>query len=324
MSISEETIVDFDGATPQKQTGPVNSPNITANIKRNNLSKDSIRIIYTPTPTAISTFFFIQRVGYYEASNGFIRTSPHLEGYNIFLTTSGSGYFDFDGQHHVLRSGDIVWLDCKKDYTIGVEDESWNYYWIQFNGNSARGYYKEFTKYGNNYTHVNNLERFKHLFEVMLNLAKSSSIRREILANDSIVHIMTLLLENRVDSSLTLNSVPEYIRQSINYLNWNYTNKVNLDDLSEQVGVSKFHLSRNFKRYVGVNISEYLNANRMRYARDLLKYTDYSIKSIAQLCGIPQPSHFSALFKELEGYTPLQYRKKWEATGYFEENEPNP
>ena len=135
---------------------------------------------------------------------------------------------------------------------------------------------------------------------------------------------MTLLLKSRVDSSLTLSSVPEYIRQSINYLNWHYAKKFNLDDLSEQVGVSKFHLSRNFKHYVGVTISEYVNANRMRYARDLLKYTDYPIKSIAQLCGIPQPSHFSALFKKLEWYTPLQYRKKWEATGYFEENEPNP
>ena len=310
---------------PSKQTGPTSKPHITTQVKRDNLSENSIRIIATPTPTAINTFFYIQRVGYYETVPPFSRKAPALDAYNVFFTVSGEGYFDYMGERYAQRKGDIIWFDCKKQYSIGAVGKGWTYYWLQFNGNSARGFYKEYTKRGDNFTDVNSdFNTYRTLFEHILDLAQATSIRREILINDTLVHMMTLLLENRVDSSLTLNSVPEYIRETVDYLNWHYADKTTLDELAAHVGVSKFHLSRSFKRYVGVTIGDYVMAHRLRYARDLLKYPDKPIRIVAEMCGIPQPSHFTAIFKESEGMTPLAYRKHWEETGYYETAEPTP
>ena len=75
---------------------------------------------------------------------------------------------------------------------------------------------------------------------------------------------------------------------------------------------------------MGVTIGDSVMDNRLRYARDLLKYTDKPIRIVAEMCGIPQPSHFTAIFKESEGMTPLAYRKHWEETGYYETAEPTP
>ena len=294
-------------------------------MKRANLSENSIRIIATPTPTAINTFFYVQRVGYYETTPPYKRNSPSLDAYNVFFTVSGEGYFEYMGERYTQRKGDIVWFDCKKQYSVGALGTGWNYYWLQFNGNSTRGFYKEYTKRGDNFTKVNSeFNTYRTLFEHIIELTQATSIRREIMTNDSLVHMMTKLLENRVDSSLTLNSVPEYIRETVDYLNWHYADKTTLDELAAHVGVSKFHLSRSFKRYVGVTIGDYVMANRLRYARDLLKYTDKPIRQVAEMCGIPQPSHFTAIFKEAEGMTPLAYRKHWEETGYYETTDPMP
>lgn len=310
---------------PSKQTGPTSNPKITTGVNRKNLSESSIRIIATPTPTAINTFFYIQRIGYYETVPPFSRNAPGLDAYNIFFTVAGTGTFKYMGEEYVQRKGDIVWFDCKKKYSIAALDKGWSYYWLQFNGNSARGYYKEYTKRGDNFTNVSSeVYTYRSIFERLIELSQATSIRREILVNDALVHMMTILLENRVDSSLTLNSVPEYIRETVDYLNWHYTDKTPLTELASNVGVSKFHLSRSFKRYVGVTIGQYVMANRLRYARDLLKYTDKPIRQVAQMCSIPQPSHFTAMFKEAEGVTPLSYRKHWEETGYYETEEPTP
>ncbi len=310
--------------TPSKQTGPTAVPRIDRG-KRANLSENSVRVIATPTPTAINTFFYIQRIGYYEAMPPFRRHAPGLDAYNIFFTVSGAGRFTYEGQDFPLGPGDIIWFDCRKDYDISAEPGGWNYYWLQFNGNSARGFYKEFTKRGD-YLEVagTNMPTYVSLFDHMLELVQNTSIRREVLINDALVHTMTMLLERRVDSSLALNSVPEYIRQTVDYLNWHYADKTSLDELANHVGVSKFHLSRSFKRYVGVTIGDYIMANRLRYARELLKYTDQPVREVARRCGIPQASHFTAVFKESEGMTPLAYRKHWEKTGYYETAEPNP
>ena len=312
--------------TPGKQTGPLPSPSITRGGKRPNLTDESIRVIATPTSTAINTFFYVQRVGYYEATYPFRRDKGGFDAYNIFITLSGTGFLEYRGKHHSINPGDVVWFDCMKPYSIGAEKGNrWDYLWIQFNGNSARGYYKEFTKRGDYIANVgSDVETFRNLLFHILELSQSTSIRREILVNDSLVHIMTLLLETRVDSSLTLNSVPDFVRATVDHLNWSYAEPFSLDKLAEDVGVSKYHLSRGFKQYVGVTIGEYVTANRLRFARELLKYTDKPVHEVAELCGIPHVSHFIAVFKSSEGVTPLAYRKHWEQTGYYEDFEPAP
>ncbi|MEG0216116.1 MAG: helix-turn-helix transcriptional regulator, partial [Hungatella sp.] len=90
-----------------------------------------------------------------------------------------------------------------------------------------------------------------------------------------------------------------------------FKEEISLDCLCQQFGVSKFHLCREFKRYIGRSVTHYLIENRLNFAKELLRNSTLSISCISEQCGINHVSHFINLFKRKEGITPAVYRKEW-------------
>lgn len=90
----------------------------------------------------------------------------------------------------------------------------------------------------------------------------------------------------------------------------NYSRNISLDDLSRTFSISKFHMSREFKRYVGKSPNDYLIGIRLDKAKVLLVDSRRSIAEIGQLVGIPNTNHFLYLFKSREGITPSAFRKQ--------------
>ena len=91
-----------------------------------------------------------------------------------------------------------------------------------------------------------------------------------------------------------------------------FQENLSLDDFSDEIGISKFHLSREFKRYIGIPLNEYVITTRLNHSKELLRYSALSVEEIEYACGFHNVSHFINLFKKHEQTTPLQYRKEWE------------
>jgi AraC-like DNA-binding protein len=91
----------------------------------------------------------------------------------------------------------------------------------------------------------------------------------------------------------------------------NYYKKIKLNDLAQITGMSKYHLSRLFKKHTGYSPHEYLINYRLSQAKDLLKTTDLPIYLIANKLGFSSSSHFVKLFKKETNTTPLNFRKYW-------------
>lgn len=85
---------------------------------------------------------------------------------------------------------------------------------------------------------------------------------------------------------------------------------LNLDQLAAQVGLSKFHFDRLFKRATGLSPSRYQIDLRMNEARRLLRETKKSILDVALEVGYTNPSHFAKLFRRENGLTPSEYRQQ--------------
>jgi AraC family transcriptional regulator len=85
---------------------------------------------------------------------------------------------------------------------------------------------------------------------------------------------------------------------------------LNLDQLAAQVGLSKFHFDRLFKRATGLSPSRYQIDLRMNEARRLLRETKKSILDVALEVGYTNPSHFAKLFRRENGITPSEYRQQ--------------
>ncbi len=100
----------------------------------------------------------------------------------------------------------------------------------------------------------------------------------------------------------------EWLYRVIKYLNENYHHTIRLEEISRELGISKYHLSRNFNERIGCSISEYVNQLRVGQAKNMLKNTDLQIIDIAMECGFESLSTFFRVFKSLNIGTPNQYR----------------
>ena len=75
--------------------------------------------------------------------------------------------------------------------------------------------------------------------------------------------------------------------------------------------INKFYLTRVFKEQFGLPVTSYLVQLRITRAKRLLRFTDRTIESIAQDCGLNDANYFSRLFKKIEGTSPGEYRRQW-------------
>jgi AraC-like DNA-binding protein len=82
-----------------------------------------------------------------------------------------------------------------------------------------------------------------------------------------------------------------------------------LDDIANDLFITKEHLSRLFKKEMGITISEYIIKTKILEAKNLLKETDYNILDIAVLLNYANSSHFSISFIKITGLSPSEYRK---------------
>ena len=105
----------------------------------------------------------------------------------------------------------------------------------------------------------------------------------------------------------------EYVQKFNNlmdYIDTHYMEDLNLEDIAESIGFSKFHFSRLFKQYTNFTFCDYLCYRRIKVAEELLAEPDLSITEIAMQAGFPSISTFNRLFKQHKNCTPSEYRSK--------------
>ncbi|MBQ7770299.1 MAG: helix-turn-helix domain-containing protein [Clostridia bacterium] len=83
-----------------------------------------------------------------------------------------------------------------------------------------------------------------------------------------------------------------------------------LAHLVSMTGYSYSHLNRTFTRETGNTPSHYLKQKKLKYAQELIQYTDTSLNDIAYKIGYSSYSHFSDFFKDMTGDTPVVWGKK--------------
>jgi AraC-like DNA-binding protein len=91
------------------------------------------------------------------------------------------------------------------------------------------------------------------------------------------------------------------------FIDENYQEPINLDDVSEQAFFSRFHFHRLFTRIYRRTPHQYITQKRLSKAKDLLTEN----KSVTDVCnevGFESISSFSVLFKKEIGFAPQYYR----------------
>lgn len=100
------------------------------------------------------------------------------------------------------------------------------------------------------------------------------------------------------------------VNNALKYIEENYTQKLKLSDVADQVYVSQWHLSKLLNRYTGQSFSDILNNTRIEKAKELLHDPSLRIGDIAEMVGFLDMAHFSRVFKKQTGISANEFRNK--------------
>ncbi len=101
--------------------------------------------------------------------------------------------------------------------------------------------------------------------------------------------------------------IPKYVTDAKAYIDENYTKKIEITDVAEQVYVSPSQLNRSFKKYYQESPYQYLLNLKIEAAKILLSNSNASVKKIALELGFCDEHYFSNVFRKKVGVPPLKY-----------------
>lgn len=90
------------------------------------------------------------------------------------------------------------------------------------------------------------------------------------------------------------------------FIDRNYADKIDLDNISDEAYFSKFHFIRLFKSIYGKTPHQYLKWVRIEKAQQLLR-EDNTVSDVCMLVGFDSLTSFSGLFKRIVGVSPSLY-----------------
>ncbi len=90
------------------------------------------------------------------------------------------------------------------------------------------------------------------------------------------------------------------------FIDCNYADKIDLDNISDEAYFSKFHFIRLFKTIYGKTPHQYLTSVRINKAQHLLR-VGATVSEACFLVGFDSLTSFSGLFKRSTGVSPSTY-----------------
>ncbi len=98
------------------------------------------------------------------------------------------------------------------------------------------------------------------------------------------------------------------VSDAIDYIYSHIRERITVNDIADAICISPAYLSRIFKQETGISISEYIRQRKIDMAKNLLRYSDYDLSSIAYMLSYSSQSHFIQHFRSQTGVTPKAYR----------------
>ena len=129
------------------------------------------------------------------------------------------------------------------------------------------------------------------------------------------IHMMTALITELILIIVRKSGVyapspsPSVVQQAQTYAIRHFREHISLKSVAESLSITPKYLGSIFKSHTNMFFNEYLNGIRLRYACNLLKHSDISVKEIAYDSGYSSVEYFLDVFKRSTGLTPTQYRK---------------
>ncbi len=275
---------------------------------------DSVSYHYTTSMVAKSAFFFVQDVGHFWCDKDYYTKREGYSSILLIFTVSGNGYARYRDKEYELKAGQVLLMDCF-DYQEYFTDNNslWEIKWMHFHGSTSQEYFNLIYNKHGAVIDLQDSSCVQAILDEILQRVDKNDLLHEARVSMLITQLLTELLLVGGDSGDSYNAkaLNEHVTLALAFVEENYNSSISLSDMASHSCCSEFHFSRLFKKVTGYSPYEYIVKYRVNKAKNLLKNTDKSVEDIAECVGFGSASNFIRTFRELEGMTPLKYRKYW-------------
>lgn len=234
--------------------------------------------------------------------------------FQLIYIASGKGYFHFEnGSDCVVNAGEIVVYRPKEiqDYEYYGSDHT-EAYWVHFTGKDAKILLRKYGMRDDSHVfYIGTSLEYQRLFKKMiweLQMCKEGYEELlSILLNLLFINIYRKLKNTNV---YTHNYLEREIEAAAKYFYDNYNQDINISSFAASKNMSTCWFIQNFKSLMGTTPMQYILSIRLANAERLLETTDYNVTEISRLVGYDNPLYFSRLFKNKNGISPSEFRKK--------------
>ncbi|MGF1754204.1 AraC family transcriptional regulator [Vibrio makurazakiensis] len=242
-------------------------------------------------------------------SNACYDAHSHDE-FSFGIIESGCAAYTNLGSNHAIGKGDIVTINPADVHSCNPESGEWSYkmlfvdsLWLgdiqqQVLGRKDSDYYAfqyDFER------HPKIRRYFQELYQSLMN--GSTSLAAEYHLYRFIEHSFQ---RDVMSSSKVSRNLPNLIKIREKLLD-NVANNLTMTELSDEIGVSQYHLIRSFKQYYGLSPHAYLLDERIKRAKQMLKKGS-TIVDTSQSLGFSDQAHFQRNFKKRMAVTPRVYQ----------------
>ena len=149
---------------------------------------------------------------------------------------------------------------------------------------------------------IHNTEKMGYEAAVMLHgLIKGEPIKEMILAFPP-----TGICSRQSTEGLAIQDAQ--VAKALHFMRNQIDTGINVQDVLNHVHLSRSTLERRFVDLLGRTPKEEIQRLRLNHVKQLLKETDFTLETIAELTGFSHPEYLPRIFKKNFGMTPTQYR----------------
>lgn len=243
------------------------------------------------------------------------------DGFLIHCILDGHGVFEYRGEKHRLERGQAFLIYPDEDvYYQADYSEPWKYCWVSFRGGSAETVAQEigFTR-GYPICRLSDVDEIEESIRGILSHRGDTRGERFTRAGFFLCTIAAMLCQGREQGARNGEEIrPEdlqlgtraYTAEAIHYLETHFREKIRIQDLAHEIGISRSYLTQQVKEAIGISPRTLLINIRMEHAARYLTSSNDPIQLVALECGYDDALAFSKAFKARYGMSPSEYRKK--------------
>lgn len=223
----------------------------------------------------------------------------------FMYVVNGEIKVSLNGTEYVAKNGDLVTINSSVVHSAMPTNKDIDYYILIANDEffKSNGLVNESTFF----SPLVNSNEITNIFTEIIKEYESKDDFKDAsitaLSLSLFIHLNRHHTENKNVSENIYSKKITAVRDTIDYINTNYKNKLSIDEIANNMHFSKSYLSHVFKNVTGYSIVDYINVIRCQNARMLI-LDGLSIKEASFECGFLDVSYFTRIFKKTMGILP--------------------